>query len=376
MWYNPWESQSRGRNSRRSANETGSRIELSEKDKLLTHTGGQLMDRVEEYLRIPTRYCERLGGLRRAVDREVIECQDDKTFAFTGEVVSFLEGFATSKPFLVFGHMLHLLALLRNEFVPHVLAQQRLSTAFRAAGHVHRNAGVFCALLSRNVPSAPDPPSSGQVWQRLVLRSFSTVSEHHGRTGKGEEPPLGFTEFAQEIEATLATYTDEEIFHWLKHGTGPVKNEARRLAQAIQIEPPPSLRGTLEQMLQHDRLIGAEAYVGQLVSALSLPPRQMAPPELPVGGYSDVTNKGQPDQILPGQFALDTMEFLRRFAERELLYYRREEPPVRTREQLVVVLDQGVRHLGQRASDPGGGCTCLGADGREAATAVSPGVYQ
>src|SRR5262249_1315453 len=39
-------------------------------------------------------------------------------------------------------------------------------------------------------------------------------------------------------------------------------------------------------------------------------------------------------------------EFLRRHAENELLYYHREEPHVRTREELVVLLDQGVRTWG------------------------------
>jgi hypothetical protein len=68
--------------------------------------------------------------------------------------------------------------------------------------------------------------------------------------------------------------------------------------------------------------------------------------ELPIGGYADVTTTGQPDQLLPSQFALDDLEFLRRFAERELLYFRREEPHSRTREELVVLLDQGVRTWG------------------------------
>ena len=67
---------------------------------------------------------------------------------------------------------------------------------------------------------------------------------------------------------------------------------------------------------------------------------------MPVGGYADVTTRGKPDQILPSQFALEDLEFVRRFAENELLFYRREEPPVREREDLVVLLDQGVRTWG------------------------------
>src|SRR5205823_4691807 len=46
------------------------------------------------------------------------------------------------------------------------------------------------------------------------------------------------------------------------------------------------------------------------------------------------------------QFALDDLEFVRRYAEKELLYFRREEPHARTEEELIVLLDQGVRTWG------------------------------
>jgi hypothetical protein len=79
---------------------------------------------------------------------------------------------------------------------------------------------------------------------------------------------------------------------------------------------------------------------------LSLPPRRLAWSELQSGGYSDVTTRGSPERILPIQFALDQEEFLRRFAESELLYFHREEPRQPTTEELVLLLDQGVRTWG------------------------------
>ena len=64
-----------------------------------------------------------------------------------------------------------------------------------------------------------------------------------------------------------------------------------------------------------------------LMLTLTLPPRRFVPQELPVGGYTDIVTRGQIEHLLPTQFALDELEFLRRFAENELLYFRREEPP-------------------------------------------------
>src|SRR5207253_4861651 len=69
-------------------------------------------------------------------------------------------------------------------------------------------------------------------------------------------------------------------------------------------------------------------------------------PEMPLGGYADVTTHGQPHRLLLSQFALDELDFLRRFADHELLYYRREEPHAHTRHELIVLLDQGVRTWG------------------------------
>ena len=54
-----------------------------------------------------------------------------------------------------------------------------------------------------------------------------------------------------------------------------------------------------------------------------------------------------PEQILPIQLALEGDEFLRRFAERELLYFYREEPRVPTTEEIIVLVDQGVRTWGE-----------------------------
>jgi hypothetical protein len=102
----------------------------------------------------------------------------------------------------------------------------------------------------------------------------------------------------------------------------------------------------LADLLERPRLAGARPFVAQLVSALTLPLRRLRPPELPVGGYADVATHGRPDQLLPSQLALDEWDFLRRYADHELLYFRREEPHARTEHELVVLLDQGMRTWG------------------------------
>src|SRR5262249_21689073 len=118
------------------------------------------------------------------------------------------------------------------------------------------------------------------------------------------------------------------------------------LAREIVPEKPRVLGDVLEALARRERLADALPYVAQLVSVLALPPRRLARQELPVGGYADVTTRGLPERLLPSQFALDDLDFIRRFAENELLFFRREEPTRQIREELVVLLDQGVRTWG------------------------------
>jgi hypothetical protein len=305
------------------------------------------MDKVDEYLRIPAAYGLTLGGLRWSADGEAIEFADGSTFAFAGEVVSFLEGFSLQGPFPHFGLVLHLLHLLRHDRSSNEHGRlPALQRAFRQAGQVHRNAGALCALLCRHLPAAPAPPSSWQIWRRVILRSFSTSPEFLARRNPGEEPPLAPEEFFRQISHALGHYDHDDLVHWLRYGRGPVKEAAERIAEAIDVERPRTLQGVLAELARQERLSGAVPFVAQLVSALALPLRRLDQHELPLGGYSDVTTRGQPEQILPAQFALDDLEFVRRHAERELLYYRREEPHAQTREELVLLLDQGVRTWG------------------------------
>ncbi len=310
------------------------------------------MDKVDEYLCIPAAYGRALGGLRWSADGDVITYEDGSTFAFRGEIVSFLEGFAQRRPLPNFGLVLHLLDLLRRPRPDPADPLNRLHRSFGIGARICRNAAVFCAVLCREIPSAPEPPSSQEIWRRVILPSFSTAPELLPHRHQGEEPPLTPKAFTEHVREALTGYDDKEVLHWFWHGRGLLKDSPARLVEALDVErnrsrdQPRSLREVLTELAQQERLAPAIPFVAQMVSALSLPPRRMGAPELPLGGYADVGTRGQPEQILPGQFALDELEFVRRYAERELLYYRREEPQVQTREELALLLDQGVRTWG------------------------------
>ena len=307
------------------------------------------------YLQIPADYCRSFGGLRWAQYGEAVEFlagpAGGHTFAFAAEIALFLEGFqAAGRPSPGFGFVLHLLYLIglgdRANGPSPGRCVERIAAAFRALGCPLRNAGALGAWLCRDAPFPADPPELSEVHELLTGGSWvpQMVLAHSmlGVMDQSEQPGLEPDEFESLVRGAVDALSDEAIRHWLRYGRGTAGDAGERLAQFR----PRSLAAALADLEHRPRLAGVGRLVSRLEGALSLPPRRLAWSELQNGGYSDVTTRGTPEQILPIQFALDGEEFLRRFAERELLYYQREEPHQPTTEELVLLLDQGVRTWG------------------------------
>jgi len=306
------------------------------------------MNVVQEYLRLSGAYCQYLGGLRWSTLDDTLVYPDGGTFAFNEEIAVFLTGLGRQRALIHFGHVLHLLDLLRNSRALPGREVGRLRHAFADADASLANAGAFFASLCREVPEVPLAVDVQHVCARLThpgmpIRWF--IVSFHDTFHPSQGAPLLPEAFEAGVLRGVAAYSDEELRHWFRHGHGAVKDVGAEIARQLPV--PRTLTGVLAALLDRPRLAGAQAYVAQLVSALTLPPRRLARQELPVGGYTDVTTHGPPEQLLLDQFALDEWDFFRRFVDRELLYYRREEPQARTRQDLVVLLDQGVRTWGE-----------------------------
>jgi hypothetical protein len=323
----------------------------------------------ERYLRLSYAYCDELGGLRWSFQEDAVITKDGSMFAFSEEIALFLEGFASCGRLIHFGYMLHMMQWLRETDHNPKPEIRKLNRAYAASWRQPRNAGAFCAILCRDLPDVAGPLDLQDIIDRLRSTSRPIrwyIVSFHDTFYPSEQPPLEPAAFEDKIVRMLAAYSDEELQQWLRYGRGPVREAAAALARALPA-PPRSLSGVLAALLERPRLAGARPFVSQMLSALALPPRRRRRSELPVGGYADVTTQGQPDQLLPSQFALDSWDFLRRFADRELLYFRREEPHDRTRHELVVLLDQGVRTWGDVRLVLGAAVLALGrqaADGR------------
>jgi hypothetical protein len=305
------------------------------------------MTRAKDYLTLSTAYCRYLGGVRWSDHEDALVYADGRFFAFSEAVAFFLEGFGSECRLIHFAHIIHLIDLVLDTRHLNTPEITRLRHLFFGTGGYWRNAGALAGVLCREVPEVADPPALEQVLSRLRDRTFPIryyVGQFHDTGRALEQPAVPPAQFEERILRMTAAYSDDELRAWFQTGRGPVKEAGQAIAR--EKPGPLTLLGTLAALLDRPRLAGAETYVTQLVGALALPPRRLARQELPVGGYADMTNQGNFEAILPSQFALEELEFFRRFAERELLYFRREEPPAQNKQELVILLDQGVRTWG------------------------------
>ncbi len=131
---------------------------------------------------------------------------------------------------------------------------------------------------------------------------------------------------------------------WKSAGTDQVPEGLDPLSN--HDDEPTTLRQTLEE-LAGDDLWGSVAQTAlDVASWLSLPRRPSDPDVLPVGGVSDVTNRGDPERLLMTELAQEPLAMLARIASGQALYLRRETPPGPSPDFRPVFLESGIRTWG------------------------------
>ena len=83
-----------------------------------------------------------------------------------------------------------------------------------------------------------------------------------------------------------------------------------------------------------------------LLAAVHMPTPLSLREELPVGGVSDISNRGSLDRLLLSELANDDLTLAVRVAMNEALYLRREIPPSTPQHHRAILVDAGIRSWG------------------------------
>ncbi|MEP7092702.1 MAG: hypothetical protein ABI793_01485, partial [Flavobacterium sp.] len=102
----------------------------------------------------------------------------------------------------------------------------------------------------------------------------------------------------------------------------------------------------VDQLIQEDKTFHVGSLIKRLWSGLNIPLHHSHPSEQPLGGISDLTNKGDFDKLVISEFAYDDDVFMSRIANNEALYIQREVPPEADKFRRILLIDNTLKNWG------------------------------
>lgn len=102
----------------------------------------------------------------------------------------------------------------------------------------------------------------------------------------------------------------------------------------------------VDELIKNDKTFHVGSLVKRIWSGLNIPVHSSLPSQQPLGGFSDITNKGDFDKLLLSEFANEDLLFLTRLANNEALYIQREVPPESHKLERVILIDVSLKNWG------------------------------
>ena len=102
----------------------------------------------------------------------------------------------------------------------------------------------------------------------------------------------------------------------------------------------------IEELLHNNHSFQVAALIKPIWAGFRVPIFTSHPSEQPLGGLSDISNKGNFDKLLVSEFANDELVFMNRIANNEALYLYREMPPVRDDLHRTILIDISLKTWG------------------------------
>lgn len=123
------------------------------------------------------------------------------------------------------------------------------------------------------------------------------------------------------------------------------------LVEEIEIETSLPLevsneKSFVEELESHEKTYEIGSLIKRIWSGLNIPMNTNLPSNQPLGGVSDITNKGDFGRLLISEFANDEDIFISRVVNNEALYIERETPPENNTKERVFLIDNSLRNWG------------------------------
>ncbi|MDR6923020.1 hypothetical protein [Chryseobacterium sp. 2987] len=102
----------------------------------------------------------------------------------------------------------------------------------------------------------------------------------------------------------------------------------------------------IQELIEEPKTFQVGSLIKRIWSGLKIPMRHLSPGEQPIGGISDMTNKGELHRMLLSEFANEDDVFMNRVANNEALYIQREIPPEENIFERIILIDTSIKNWG------------------------------
>lgn len=102
----------------------------------------------------------------------------------------------------------------------------------------------------------------------------------------------------------------------------------------------------IQELIEDPKTFQVGSLIKRIWSGLKIPMRHLSPGEQPIGGISDMTNKGELHRMLLTEFANENEIFMSRVANNETLYIQREIPPEENVFERIILIDTSLKNWG------------------------------
>ncbi|MEM1318630.1 MAG: hypothetical protein AAGG75_00170 [Bacteroidota bacterium] len=147
----------------------------------------------------------------------------------------------------------------------------------------------------------------------------------------------------QALEQFVRQYKNTEQLQ-LKLMTGVQQLPAPLTDLELPEESPP--RDLLEELSQDQKTVGLAQLTQRLIAALHIPMHLQGRSDQSLGGYSDISNRGDFDKLLISELAYDELSLTARLVNNEALFLHHESPPTPLTQQRMILLDSTIKMWG------------------------------
>ncbi|MFM2387301.1 MAG: hypothetical protein RL660_2058 [Bacteroidota bacterium] len=185
-------------------------------------------------------------------------------------------------------------------------------------------------------------PSKGRVIAQTLIRDSNSNQTHL------QKVPFSSTNLQNDIR-TLAL-----LLRRFPDGQS-IQNAMARLPELEELEIAELESQTpldtnnanfVDELIANPKTFEVGSLIKPIWAGFKVPIFTSHPSEQPLGGISDLSNKGNFDKLLVSEFANDDLIFMSRIANNEALYLHREMPPIIDKLERIILVDTSLKAWG------------------------------